>query len=207
MRLSDFSTYMTQLGDQGVILPFVVSVAFVLVAAGARHEALYWCAAIFAALFGSLLAKIVFIPCGHLLPGLDIKSPSGHTAASVAAYGGFAVLWAKLSGAGSSVTSCGMRALLVGATAAGVIGIAISRFVLGMHTMPEVLLGGLIGLAAPAILLRAEPPANEPKPRPAPWLLLLPVALAILLHGASLPVEDRIAAFAARFMSALGICG
>lgn len=201
MRFSDLLTYVTQLGDQGVILPFVVSVAFVLVAAGARREALYWCAAIFAALFGSLLAKIVFIPCGHLLSGLDIRSPSGHTAASVAAYGGFAVLSAKFARDHS------MRALLVGAASAGIVGIAISRFMLGMHSVPEVLLGGLIGLSAPAILYRAEPPASEPKPRPAPWLLLLPIALAILLHGASLPVEDRIAAFAARFMSALGICG
>lgn len=198
---------MTQLGDQGVILPFVVSVAFVLVAAGARREALYWCAAIFAALFGSLLAKIVFIPCGHLIPGLDIRSPSGHTAASVAAYGGFAVLWAKFARTGSSVTSCGMRGLLVGAASAGIVGIAVSRFMLGMHSVPEVLLGGLIGLAAPAILLRAEPPASEPRPRPAPWLLLLPIALAILLRGASLPVEDRIAAFAVKFMSTIGVCG
>lgn len=200
MHHTHLVTFVTGFGDQAVILPFVVTVAIALAAAGARREAFYWCVAIFAALLGSLVAKLFFIPCGHLFPGLDIRSPSGHTTATIAAYGGFAVLWAKLA------RDRRMTALFIGTAVVGCVAIALSRVLLGAHTVPEVLLGAAIGLVAPAILYRAEPPSTEPRPRPTLFLLLVPLALTFLLHGATLPVEDQIASFALKLMSSLGLC-
>jgi membrane-associated phospholipid phosphatase len=195
-----FFTFVTGFGDQGVILPFAAAVAIALAASGARHEAMIWCGAISVALTGTLVAKIFFLPCGHLIPALDIRSPSGHTAAAIAAYGGFAVLWARLSHHHL------MRIGFISAALAAGFAIAASRVAIGAHTTPEVLLGGLIGISAPAILAGIEPPASEPRPRPTLLLLLIPLALVLLLHGAALPVEGIIDRFSMRLMALIGIC-
>lgn len=193
--------FVTEFGDQGVVLPFVLTVAIALVVAGAHREALLWSIAIVFALGGVLAAKLVFLPCGHLLPNLHLRSPSGHAAAALAAYGGFAVLWAKLARDYWLRVSFVTAGIIVG------LAIAMSRVLIGVHTTPEVLLGGLIGLSAPAILTRAvERPENEPAPRPTLLLLLVPLLFALLLHGVTLPVEGRIEHFAMWFMGLLGVC-
>lgn len=201
MHLSSILYFITEFGDQAVILPFAITVAITLAAAGARREALIWSAALVVALAGSLFAKIVFIPCGHLLPGLDIRSPSGHTTAAVAAYGGFATLWVKLT------RDSWTRAAFIAGALAACFGIAVSRVLLGAHSMQEVSFGAAIGLLAPIILYRVEPPASEPRPQPTLLLLLLPLSLTFLFHGATLPVENRIDWAAKAIMAWLGICG
>lgn len=203
MPIAQILTFMTELGDQAVILPFAATVAIALAAAGARREALLWCVAIFVPLFATLVAKIVFVPCGHLLPGLGIRSPSGHAAAAIAAYGGFAVLWAKFA------DDRRLQALFISTAFLASIGVAVSRVYLGAHSLSEVLIGSAIGLSAPALLWRMGPPADalSPRPRLVFLLLLLPLALAFLLRGRTLSVEGHIAAFAIRLMSALGVCG
>lgn len=201
MQLHDILYFITAFGDQAVILPFAITVAITLAAAGARREALIWCVALVMALAGSLIAKIVFIPCGHLLPGLDIRSPSGHTTAAVAAYGGFATLWVKLT------RDSWTKLAFIGGALAACLGIAVSRVALGMHSTPEVLFGAAIGLVAPFILYRVEPPASEPRRQPTLLLLLLPLSLTLLFHGATLPVEHRIDQLAKAIMAWLDICG
>ncbi|KAB7740727.1 phosphatase PAP2 family protein [Parvibaculum sedimenti] len=200
MHLSQLLYFITAFGDQAVILPFAITVAIVLAAARARRAALIWCIALAASLGGSLIAKIVFISCGHLLPALDIRSPSGHTTAAIAAYGGFAALWAQLARARWT------RALFIAGALAGCGGIAASRILLHMHSAPEVLLGALIGLAAPIILYRVEPPASEPRPRPTLLLLLLPLCLVFILRGTTLPIESRIDQLSKALTAMLGIC-
>jgi membrane-associated phospholipid phosphatase len=192
--------FITKFGDQVVVLPFVVLVAVALAAAGARRETLYWCVAIFIALFGALVAKLVFLPCGHLFPALNLRSPSGHTTAAIAAYGGFAMLWVKFS------KDPRMRLAFAVAAVAGCIGIAASRVLIQVHTMPEVFLGGLIGLSAPVFLYRVKPPEGEPTPQPTLLLLIVPFALVLFMGGTALPIEDTIG-HAARWVAAmLGVC-
>lgn len=200
MNSSHFLGFVTGFGDQGVILPFVAAVAVTLFAVHARREALYWSAAITASLLAALVAKIVFIPCGHLLPWLDIRSPSGHAAAAIAAYGGFAVLCARFA-RGRTAQMLFMALALIGG-----IGISLSRIYLHAHTVPEAVLGGALGFIAPAILYRVELPTAALKPRPVLLLLLLPLAVALLLHGVTLPVESRIAGIAEQISTLLGIC-
>lgn len=193
--------FVTRFGDQTVVLPFVAVVAIVLIAAGARREALYWCVAMFVALFGALIAKVIFLPCSHLFPELNLRSPSGHTAAAVAAYGGFAMLWVKFS------QDRRLRAVFISAAIIGCFSIAASRVLIQVHTTPEVLLGGLIGLTAPALLMRMKPPENEPVLRPTLLLLLVPFALVVLLPGVSLPIENTIDRLSMHLMAWLGLCG
>lgn len=200
MHSADVLHFVTRFGDQTVVLPFIILVAVALAAAGARREALYWCIAMFIALFGALTAKVVFLPCSHLIPELDLRSPSGHTAAAFAAYGGFAMLWVKFS------QDRRMRAAFISAAVIGCLGIAASRVLIHVHTTPEVLLGGFIGLSAPVFLARMKPPASEPTPRPTLLLLLVPLMLVLLLRGASLPIEGTIDQWSFRLMAWLGLC-
>jgi membrane-associated phospholipid phosphatase len=195
-----FLDFVTGFGDQSVILPFAAAVAIALAASGARREALIWCGAIFIALFATLVAKVLFLPCGHLIPLLGIRSPSGHTAAAIAAYAGFAMLWVKLA------QDRWMRAAFISVALAGCLAIAVSRVLIGAHTTPEVLFGGLIGLASPVILAGVEPPASEPRPRPTLLLLLVPLILVLLFHGATLPIEGAIDVASMRLMAWLGLC-
>src|SRR5690606_31734864 len=91
-----FIHILTNLGDQGLILPFVFTVAIGLWLSGARREAFIWLLAVGMALGSMLALKLIFLPCGHVVPSLNLRSPSGHAAAGFAAYGGFAVLEARL---------------------------------------------------------------------------------------------------------------
>lgn len=201
MLRAELLHFVTRFGDQTVVVPFIFLVAVVLIAAGARREAFYWCMAMFLALFGALVAKIIFLPCSHLFPGLNLRSPSGHTAAAVAAYGGFAMLWVKFS------QDRLLRAVFISAAIIGCFGIAVSRVLIKVHTAPEVLLGGLIGLAAPALIMRMQPPENEPVLRPTLLLLFVPLAIVVLLPGVSLPIESAIDRMSVHLMAWLGLCG
>ncbi|HEX7775636.1 MAG TPA: phosphatase PAP2 family protein [Parvibaculum sp.] len=195
-----FLALVTEFGDQSVILPFAATVAAVLALNAARREALIWCGAIFAVLLTTLIAKFFFLPCGHLFSGLGVRSPSGHTAAAFAVYGGFAVLQAKLARARW------VQAALISAAFAACFSIAVSRVLLGAHTVQEALFGGLIGVAAPAILVLVEPPASEPRMRPPLLLLIVPLVLAVLFYGETLPVEGLIDRVSTQIMGQLGVC-
>ncbi len=81
---------------------------------------------------GIALAKGGFIPCGAYLPGLDLRSPSGHVAGSVAIYGGLAALvWTSRPGA--------LRVLIALLVTVTCIGIAVSRVYLHAHSVSEVI--------------------------------------------------------------------
>jgi len=200
MHLTELLYFITAFGDQAVVLPFSIAVAIVLAATSGRRTALRWCAALTASLGGALIAKIIFISCGHLLPGLDIRSPSGHATAAIAAYGGFATLWAKLA------RTRWTRAFFAVGALAACTAIAASRILLHMHSAPEVLLGALIGLAAPIILYRAQPAASELRAEPTLLLLFMPLCLVFFLHGTTLPIESRIDEISKTLTALLGIC-
>jgi membrane-associated phospholipid phosphatase len=192
--------FVTGFGDQSVILPFAAVVAIAFASNGARRAALIWCGAIFVVLFSTLVAKFFFLPCGHLFSGLGVRSPSGHTAASFAVYGGFATLQAKLS------RERWVQVALIFAAFVACLAIAVSRVLLGAHTVPEAVFGGIIGLAAPIILVLVEPPSSEVRMRPPLLLLIVPFLLALLFYGETVPIEGLIDRVSNQIMGQLGVC-
>jgi membrane-associated phospholipid phosphatase len=108
-----------------------------------------------------------------------ITSPSGHTAAATFVYGGMIVLITRSRIAAS---------LAIGAALAVLFGL--SRIMVHAHTMPDVLIGGGVGIIGLGCF--AHRAARIPDfLRPA-WLLLVCVPLALLLHGARLNLEPHI---------------
>jgi len=81
--------------------------------------------------------------------------------------------------------------------------IGVSRLVLGMHSLPEVVLGALVGLAGAAALLglAGAPPALRPG-----RLLVVVVIVAALFHGMHLPAEAAIRHTAFRAAYLLSVC-
>src|SRR5207237_1273061 len=134
-------SFVTDFGDTAVTVPLAVLMGCFLLAARQPRLAVGWALTIIgcAGAVGGL--KLVLAACGYALGGPHQASPSGHTAMSVAVYGGYA-----------AVTAANLarpaRELVVAGTAMLVIGIALSRVIAGGHSPIEVWIGLAVGVAA-----------------------------------------------------------
>jgi membrane-associated phospholipid phosphatase len=184
-------SYLTDFADQAVILPLVFAVAIALAMQGWRHGALTWLIVV-AVTFGATLGfKIMFLSCSPVFGPLDIHTPSGHVAAATVVTGGLAAMLTRRRG---SILPAALLAAIV---------IGVSRLALGLHTLPEVILGGLIGLAGAVALLRfAGPP---PRLRIAPLIAVI-VVVAAVFHGLHLPAEAAIRHTAFRLTQFIPAC-
>ena len=179
-------TFLTDFADQAVILPMFAAVALVLAVQRRWRVAGAWTVAVAGVLGAMLVLKLADQACGWRVPllgpgALDLVSPSGHTA-SAAVVGGCVL----------ALLLAGPRAALVAAGAA--IGFAAligwTRLGLGVHTLSEVVLGGMVGAAgAGAFAVLAGPRLLAPS-----GTLPVLAALAILglLHGQHLAAEPTI---------------
>jgi membrane-associated phospholipid phosphatase len=169
--------YLTDFADQAVIVPLVLATAITLAVQGWRRGAVVWLLVVAVTLTATLILKLMFLACSPLFGPTDVHSPSGHVAAATVVAGGFA---AMLSGRPASI--------LPVALLAGVV-IGISRLVLGMHSLPEVIIGAVIGLVGAAALLRF---AGPPPRLSIAALGSVIVIVATLFHGLHLPAEAAI---------------
>ena len=176
-------TFLTDFADQGVVLPVALTVALALMLLGWRRGVGAWLTGVLGTLAVMLVLKLLFGACGHVVPDLDIHSPSGHTAAAAVTYGGiFALL-----GASAGVT--------LAVSSAAAVAFGISRVVLGFHTPPEVVVGALVGLSGAALIARL---AGRPPPlkRGRTHLLAAFLVVLLLFHGAHVHAETSIGRFA-----------
>jgi membrane-associated phospholipid phosphatase len=174
--------FVTDFGDQAVLLPLATVVALVFAAAGWWRGAVAWTATIGVTLATVLLLKLSFWACGHLLADSIIRSPSGHTAAAAAIYGGLLAVVARLlAGHGRWTFACAFPVALV---------IGTSRLALGVHNALEVTIGGIVGVcgALVAVSLAGPPPSRIRISR----MAALTVFVVMLLHGVRMPAEAAI---------------
>lgn len=178
--------YLTDFADQAVIIPLVLAVAVMLAIQGWRRGAVTWLVVVFVTFLATLCFKVMFLACSPLFGPMDVHSPSGHVAAATVVTGGLAAMLTRQR-----------RSILPAALVAAIV-IGFSRLVLGAHSLPEVMVGALIGLAGAAALMRfgGKPPALNLAP-----LVAVVVIVAALFHGLHLPAEAAIrhTAFRASF--------
>lgn len=137
-----------------------------------------------------LALKLAAFACGPP----TLRSPSGHTAAAAIVLGGLVVVLGRGGRA---------RAVLL-AAAFGAVLIGISRLLLGVHTAPEVALGGFVGIAGALGLSRlAGPPPRHLRPG---WLVAVAIAVIVLFHGWHLDAEPRIHRAALDMARTLNVC-
>jgi membrane-associated phospholipid phosphatase len=178
--------FVTDFGDQAVILPLVTGIALVLLAHRRLRLAAAWLLATTGVLAAILALKVFFYACNRIVPawldnGLHLVSPSGHTASAAVAYGGIVVL-----AAGRTVPRR-VLAVAVSGIVAGVIGA--TRLQLAAHSPPEVIIGAVIGVAGSmgfACLVRC----GDASPRPS--VIAAAALILALFHGRHLNGEGII---------------
>lgn len=135
---------LTNFADQAVLLPLIGVVAAGLAASGWWRALGAWLVAVPGVLVTTVVLKYLFFACAGPLGSIGIQSPSGHTAAGSAIYGGALML--ALKDRASPVL---LAMIPVGfATAFGV-----SRVAVGVHTVPDVVAGGFIGITGAMAML------------------------------------------------------
>jgi membrane-associated phospholipid phosphatase len=169
--------YLTDFADQAVILPLVLAVAVALAVQGWRRGAVAWLLVVAATFAVTLLFKLMFLSCAPLFGPMDVHSPSGHVAAATVVGGGLAAM----------LTRC--RASILPAAFLAAVVIGMSRIILGLHSLPEIIIGALLGLAGAVALMRVVGP--PPRLKPAPLAAVI-VIIATLFHGLHLPAEAAI---------------
>lgn len=181
MRLAYF---ITNFADQAVMIPLVCAVAAGLYFGRWRRGALAWAGVIACTWAAMLVLKLTCLACGHLITD-GLMSPSGHTAAAAAAYGGICGLLVRWRGGDWRWTvpiSAGF-AVLFGAT----------RLVLHAHTPLEVMIAAVIGVFAATVFVAL---AGSPPLRMRLWPVVgAMAAVMLLLHGFKLPAEAAIKHF------------
>jgi membrane-associated phospholipid phosphatase len=183
--------YLTDFADQAVILPLVLATAVALAIQGWRRGAVVWLLVVAVTFVAMVVFKVMFLACSPLFGPIDVHSPSGHVAAATVVTGGLAAMLTR------------RRASILPAALLAAIVIGLSRLLLGMHSVPEVILGALVGLAGAAALLRfAGPP---PRLKIAPLVAVI-VAVAALFHGLHLPAEAAIRHTAFRASQFISAC-
>ena len=188
--------YLTDFADLGLMLPLTGLIALALAALGRWREALAWSLAVggtFAAMCGLKVAMQLW---GGIAAATNLNSPSGHTAAGMVVYGGLLLL--ILGGQVSRLR----LALLAGLLFGGFFGL--TRLWLEVHTVEDVLVGGLVGLGGVlslAWLTGLARPAAPVRTRAA----IAAVALlgTLVFHGHRIGAENELQAIAAEIRAGL----
>jgi hypothetical protein len=181
--------FLTDFADLGLVLPLAGMVALALAAVGRRRQALAWSLAVAGTLGAMLLLKVgVFTLAGpNGVRGLG--NPSGHTAAGVVVYAGLLALIGERFAPRVPV------ALVSGAALALVFGY--TRWALRYHSVPDVLVGGAVGLAgALALAVLAgprRPPGGLRSSASGSAVVAAAALLAVLaFHGHRLQAETKL---------------
>ena len=183
--------YLTDFADAGVMVPVCATTAVTLVLLRQRRIAVSWVAVTAAVWALMLVLKLSFVLCDSLScslppPSLGLVSPSGHVAASTAAYGG--LLGLIFRSAGRSLRQSCLAAVVIA------IVVGITRVVLHEHTVSEVVVGGIVGIGGAVLFIIASRGWLSGRRRA---VLLGAVAASMLLfHGTHLTWEPAIHAMA-----------
>jgi membrane-associated phospholipid phosphatase len=169
---------LTGFGDAALLLPLAAAILIWLLSSRAPRAAAWWAIAVFICGGVTAVLKILFWGCP---PVSDLHSPSGHTALSTLVYGALALITA---------VEGGRWRLWLAAAAGGalIVGIGVSRLLLDVHSIPEVIIGWLIGGASLVLFRRGYWQGRPQIVHLAPLLFGVSV-LAVVLHGSQLRAE------------------
>ena len=220
----------TNLGDSSVVLPLGALLTAMLWRYESVRAAWLMLRALVLCVAGLSALKLAFISCGHAWHA-QLESPSGHTGLSILVYGALAAVAMgmtsvarsqELGGAelrpptgksalrppagGSALRLQAMLPMLIGYAAPPLVGaIAVSRVALRAHTLPEVSVGAVVGLAS--LLCFVLPYRKLPHARfPMGAFVLLMLAVLVVTYGENSPAENVIRYFASLIVRSSGVC-
>jgi len=188
----------TDLGDSALLLPASAFLVAYLLYFRTLSVARIWISTLALCGFLTLFLKVAFFTCGSTVPALDLHSPSGHTSLSTTFYGCAALMVAGDKGRATQV------AVLAAGTAL-VIAVAISRVLLQVHSLPEVVMGLSIGIVC-VIWFGSRFLALPPLSLPWQGALVVVMLLALITHGQHWDFEWAVSHVAAVLRSVAPIC-
>lgn len=172
---------LTDFGDLAVLLPLVAVIALWLAAIKQPIGLIWWLIAVAICMGSTAILKIYFFVCP---PGADMHSPSGHTSLSTLVYGALTLA--------TAASFAGWRRVVVAIVGAVfIVGIGVSRVLVEAHSVPEVVLGSVIGVIALLLFAGRYWRHRPAKPRLQP-LVLTCALLMVLLNGQELRAEDML---------------
>jgi membrane-associated phospholipid phosphatase len=178
---------LTGFGDVALLLPLAATIFLWLQLSGATRAAAWWAFSVAVCIAVTAVSKIFLWGCP---PISGLRSPSGHVSLSVLVYGATVFVIAVEGGTlRPSIAVAGGMALIL--------AIAASRLLLDAHTVPEVMIGWVVGSASVALFARRYRRLRPKNARLGPLLVGMTV-VAFVLHGAEVHAEDllhRITAF------------
>jgi membrane-associated phospholipid phosphatase len=189
-------TSLTNLGDLAIALPLAIAILFWLLGMRSPRAALWWLVAVAICIGGTALLKIYFFSCP---PIADLRSPSGHTSLSTLVYGTLIMFIAFETERWRRWTVIAIGALFV-------LSIAVSRVLLNAHTVPEVVVGLLIGSIALVIFTKMYS-SHRPIQVWLQPLALVMVIIIILFHGHELRAEELLHQISTYLGIASRLCG
>jgi membrane-associated phospholipid phosphatase len=192
--------YLTILGDARLLLPASV-VLFVWLRMKADHRAATaWLIAVVACLALTVGAKLLFYKCGWRVGAYRLNSPSGHMSLGTTFFGAGLMLILR----GRRLPASFLPILSVAALVA-VIGY--SRVGLIKHTIPEVVVGGLIGIGCVGLFwqLWTQTALTLALPRTVPLVLGLACG-GVVLFTLATGAEPIIRSLAFSHNLSTGIC-
>jgi membrane-associated phospholipid phosphatase len=169
----------TDCGDLAILLPVAGVLTVWAALIGKTGILKWWLVAVAICIGGTAILKIYFFACPPLS---DLHSPSGHTSLSTLVYGTLTLAVAR-------TIQDWRRWLVVIAGAIFIVAIAASRIVVQAHSIPEVLLGSVLGLVSLSLLVAAYLSDTPTKTYLAP-LITISVMLIVLLNGHELRAEE-----------------
>lgn len=176
--------WLTDFGDQAVVLPVSCVVLLFLRFGRWRRGVLAWAATIVGTLGVMLVLKLGIGAYGWRLGTDQLNSPSGHTASATVLYGNLlSILWRRI----------GLSTTLLGACMIAV-AFAASRLILHDHTVPEVVVGAVVGIGATLVFRLLAGPVPHRLRRG--WMVVAILVVMAFFHGHRLPAEQQIHAFA-----------
>jgi membrane-associated phospholipid phosphatase len=126
---------LTGIGDLAVLVPLIAILSVWLLLARQLVALCWWSIAVAICAGATAILKIYFYVCPL---AADFSNPSGHTSLSTLVYGSLALIIAR--------SVIGWRRYLIALLGAAVVfGIGMSRVLVQVHSLPEVLVGWLIG--------------------------------------------------------------
>ena len=169
----------TDFGNLAVLLPLVAVVTVWLAAIRQLRALLWWLIAVALCMGSTATLKVYFFICPPLT---DLHNPSGHTSLSTLVYGALTLALAM-------TVRDWKRAAVIASGAASIAAIGISRVAIHEHSVPEVVLGSLIGISALALFARQFWPRRPAEPR-LQGVLIASIVLMVMLNGQDLRAED-----------------
>jgi membrane-associated phospholipid phosphatase len=196
-------SHIGNLGHSAILFPASLIVFGCLLWLGRRADAIAFAAALTAGVLATLVAKLTIYTCEPRTPWLGIESPSGHASFSAAFYGCIALL----AGAGRPLWQ---RIGVYGVTILFVVLVGLSRIVVEVHTVPDVIAGTGIGAAAVLLFQMLRGP---PRPIVIPLRVIalgVPASavlvVTILIFARHWTPEGFIERVGSRLDRALGVC-